>query len=205
MVEFFRRSLTSIGCGEKDVTQRHYENILHLTKQNISGKKLELPGGFVVQREYNKLIFKRDREKTHIDTSINKSAELKIHGKITFDEYLIEAEMIEADSSEFEKFKNEKTDFIEWFDLDGIKPPLFVRLRQTGDRFVPLGLDKEKKVGKFLTSARVPEQIRKETLIISDSEKIIWIWPIRISEQTKVTNKTRKILQLQITNATSAS
>ncbi|MGD2094135.1 MAG: tRNA lysidine(34) synthetase TilS [Phycisphaerales bacterium] len=201
IIELVRKSLALLGSGEKDITQLHYENILHLIKQNISGKKLELPHGFIVQREYNKLIFKRDKEETNIDTSIGESAELKIPGKTTFGEYLIEAKIIEADSSDFEKFKNEKTEFVEWFDLDKIKPPLFVRFRQTGDRFVPFGLDKEKKVGKFLTAARVPGHIRQKILIVCDSEKIIWVWPVRISEQIRVAGETRKILQLQITNS----
>ena len=122
-----------------------------------------------------------------------------------FDKYLIEAEMIEAGESDLKKFKAKKTEFIEWFDLDKIKSPLFIRFRQAGDRFIPLGLDKEKKVGKFLTSARVPEHIRQKILIICDSEKIIWVWPVRISEQTRVTAKTREILQLKITDAALAT
>jgi len=62
-----------------------------------------------------------------------------------------------------------------------------------------LGLDEEKKVGKFLTAARLPQQVRQKLLIVADSEKIIWLWPIRMSQQAKVTGETRKILQLKIT------
>jgi DNA/RNA-binding domain of Phe-tRNA-synthetase-like protein len=38
-------------------------------------------------------------------------------------------------------------------------------------------------------------------LVVADSEKIIWVWPIRVSEQSKITSQTRKILQLQITDS----
>jgi tRNA(Ile)-lysidine synthase len=76
---------------------------------------------------------------------------------------------------------------------------LLIRLRKAGDRFIPLGLDQEKKVGKFLTAARIPQHLRKKLLIVADSEKIIWLWPIRTSQQAKVTGDTRKILQLRIT------
>jgi len=55
-------------------------------------------------------------------------------------------------------------------------------------------------VGKFLTAAKVPQQIRKKVFIVADAEKIIWVWPIRIGEQAKVTSGTRKILQLRITD-----
>jgi DNA/RNA-binding domain of Phe-tRNA-synthetase-like protein len=63
---------------------------------------------------------------------------------------------------------------------------------------MPLGLFAEKKVGKFLTAAQVQQQVRQKLLIIADSEKIIWVWPIRMSEQASLTGETRKILRLQI-------
>jgi tRNA(Ile)-lysidine synthase len=88
---------------------------------------------------------------------------------------------------------------IEWFDLDKTKPPLFVRFRQAGDRFIPLGQSEAKKLGKFLTAQQIQHEIRREVLIVADIEKIIWVWPIRICEQSKITSQTRKILQLQIT------
>ena len=37
--------------------------------------------------------------------------------------------------------------------------------------------------------------------IIADSEKIIWVWPIRIGEQAKITSMPQKILELQIEEA----
>ena len=90
---------------------------------------------------------------------------------------------------------------MERFDLDKLKLPLVVRFREAGDRFWPLGLPAQKKVGKFLTAVRVAQEVRRRMLIVADSEKIIWVWPIRICEQAKITGATRRILQLRIANA----
>lgn len=211
MVELVRRSLTAVGCGERDLTQRHYEGILQLAEQNVSGKKVELPGGLVVGTEYENLIFARPQklevrnQKTEVRNLSSvvcplSSVVLEVPGQTRFDRYLIETAIFEAEEDELEKFKAGKNNFIERFDFDKIKPPLVVRFRRTGDRFVPLGLGEEKKVGKFLTAARVPQEVRQKLLIVADSERIIWIWPIRIAEQAKVTSGTQKILQLQITD-----
>jgi len=200
MVELARRSLTAICCGERDLTQRHYEGILRLAEQNVSGRKIDLPGEFVVGAEYGNLIFSGPEKKTHSEEQFVKSIRLEVPGQTRFGRNLVKAAIFEADEEEFEKFKAEKTKFIERFDFDKIKPPLVVRLRKPGDRFVPLGLGEEKKVGKFLTAARVPQEVRQKLLIVADSKKIIWVWPIRIGEQAKVTSGTRKILQLQITS-----
>ncbi len=56
----------------------------------------------------------------------------------------------------------------------------------------------EKKVGKFLTTARVPRDLRERILIITDRERIIWVYPVRISEQTKITDRTHHVLRLAI-------
>jgi len=85
--------------------------------------------------------------------------------------------------------------------MDKLSLPLVVRFRKDGDRFWPLGLAGEKKVGKFLTAAKVPQELRRKLLIVADSERIIWLWPIRISEQAKISTKTQKTLQLQITDS----
>ncbi|MFB0554954.1 MAG: tRNA lysidine(34) synthetase TilS [Phycisphaerae bacterium] len=220
IVELVRRSLTAIGCGEKDLTQRHYEGILRLAEQNVSGRKMKLPSGFVVCAEYGNLIFSRPQKsgirsqesevrnlssalavRHPVDCPLS-SVVLEVPGQTRFGGNLIEANILEADEGEFEEFKAEKTNFIERFDFDKIKPPLVVRLRRPGDRFAPLGLGQEKKVGKFLTAARVPQEVRQKILIVADSERIIWIWPIRTGEQAKVNASTRKILQLQITDMT---
>jgi tRNA(Ile)-lysidine synthase len=200
-IELVRRSLTTIGCGERDLTQRHYERILQLSGQNITGGKVNLPGGFVVRREYWNLIFTNQENKACLDEQIGESVRLQIPGQTRFGRYLIETETFETESAEFEEFVAEKTSCVEWFDLEKLKLPLVVRFRQAGDRFVPLGLAREKKLGKFLTAQRVPHHVRRKALIISDSENIIWVWPIRISEQAKITEETRKILQLQITDS----
>ena len=61
-----------------------------------------------------------------------------------------------------------------------------------------MGLGAQKKVGKFLSDARVSQDVRRKVLVVADSEKVIWVWPVRMSEQAKVTERTQKVLQLQI-------
>jgi tRNA(Ile)-lysidine synthase len=195
-VELIRRCLANINCGERDITQQHYEGILHLARQNVTGKKMELPDGFVVRREYNNLIFSGRMGNSFAHAV---SIKVEIPGKRTFEHSLIHATVLEKDEADFEKFKATKNDWIEWFDLEKVMLPLTVRHRCSGDRFVPLSQSTEKKLGKFLTAQQVPYEIRRQVIVVTDDEKIIWVCPVRMSEQSKVTDETRKVLQLQIT------
>jgi tRNA(Ile)-lysidine synthase len=212
-VELIRRSITALGSGERDLTQRHYERILQLADEGANNRRNELPGGFVVWRESGNLIFARPRRISVGEKQIIESVKLNVPGQTRFSRYLIEAESLGAAKEDLKEFKAVKNNFVERFDLDRLKLPLVIRFRRRGDRFRPLGLAAEKKVGKFLTDAKVPhaptlcfakrssgvQKMRGKTLIIADSEKIIWVWPIRISEQAKMTGQTRRVLQLRIT------
>ena len=200
-VELIRRSLTTLGCGERNLIYQHYEKILRLAKQNAGNKRVVLPDGFTVWREYENLNFARTEKRIEFDRQVGKNVEVKVPGQMRFGNYLVDATIFKAGIEEFERFKKEKDSLVEWFDFNKIQLPLEIRFRQGGERFQPLGMPTEKKVGKFLTDARVPQKIRKKTLIVADSEKIIWVWPIRICEQAKINSQTRSILRLQITEA----
>jgi len=197
-IEIIRMSLVYLGSGERDLTGQHYERILRLAQQNVSGRKIDLPDGFVVRREYDKLIFASAQKSAQSNEQICEGVEAQIPGRTSFGRYFIEADIFESEEKKFGQFKKQKNNFVEWFDLDKVVFPLVVRFRRAGDKFWPLGTACEKKAGKFLTSAKVPQQIRKKVLVIADAEKIIWLWPVRISELVKVTSETRKILQLRI-------
>jgi len=198
-IELIRKSLASINCGERYITQQHYEGILQLAEHNVTGKEIVLSGGFTVRREYRNLIFTSCRVGLAPPISSGSETAIEIPGQTTFKSFLIKAAFFEKNEVDFEKFKAAKTDSVEWFDLDKTKPPFIVRQRRPGDKFIPLGQSKAKKIGKFLTAQRIPHGIRSNVLVIADKEKIIWILPVRVSEQTKITDETRKILQLQIT------
>jgi len=198
-IELVRRTLLVLGSGERDLTEGHFERAIELSNQNISNRVLELPDGFTAWREYKKLIFSAPQQDGSGERmSVGPAVEIKIPGRTHFGNCVIEASVTEYDKGEFEKFKFRKSDFVEWFDYDELALPLTIRFRCDGDRFVPLGMENEKKVGQLLTDAQIPQDIRDKVLIVSDARKIIWVWPIRISELVKVTERTKKLLQLNI-------
>ncbi len=208
-VELVRRCLAEIECGERNLTRSHYENVLQLAEQNVAARELELPGGFVVCREYENLVFGSDRKICRKQDARSatvgqappcdgRALTLNVPGRTRFDEYAIEATIIDADELKLERIVGGKDNRMERFSFEKIEMPLTVRFRRPGDKFVPLGMTLQKKVGKFLTDQRVPRRLREKVFVIADARKIIWVCPVRISEQTKITRKTGKILQLRI-------
>jgi tRNA(Ile)-lysidine synthase len=200
-VEIIRRAIVYLGGGEQDITHRHYNGILKLAENETK----QLPGGVEVRRQGGKIIFAPSQREKDIKSVATESVTLKIPGKTDFEGTLIEAETFEYDAARFEKFRASKNSSVEWFDFDKLMLPLKVRLRGKGDKFWPLGLTAEKRVGKFLTGAKLSSTLRRKLLVIADSEKIIWLCPVRIGEQAKIACRTKRVLQLQIAQKESAA
>jgi tRNA(Ile)-lysidine synthase len=201
-IELIRKILDFLGCGQRDLTFDHYTKILALADKKVANKTVVLPGGFAVKKEYDNLLFFKGLQKAGIETTTYDNIEIIVPGQAIFGDYKIQADVFEIDKSlMIENFRINKEKIVERFDLEKIVLPLRIRRRFKGDRFCPLGQHCDKKINRFLIDQKVPPSQRQKTLVIEDSEKIVWLWPLRINDKVKITGKTRKILQLKITDS----
>jgi tRNA(Ile)-lysidine synthase len=201
-IEAVRQLLAHVGLGERDLTRRHYGGLLALARHCRPKQKLSLPDDFRAQYEYGAVVLRRP---TSPDRDSPGPAELGIPGMTSFGPYRIDAQVLDATRIDRTAIANKTDPYLEYLNLDRIKPPLIARLRRPGDRFVPLGQRSEKKLGKFLTAAKVRDDLRSRVFVIEDAENILWVAPVRINERAKVTERTTTILVLQITEGVAES
>jgi tRNA(Ile)-lysidine synthase len=83
-----------------------------------------------------------------------------------------------------------------YMDLDKIKFPVLIRKWKQGDKFMPLGMDNEKKLQDFFIDTGIPLHFRSSVPVFCDLEKIIWLGGRRIDERVKVDKNTKTILYL---------
>jgi tRNA(Ile)-lysidine synthase len=87
--------------------------------------------------------------------------------------------------------------FVARFDLAKTGIELFIRCRQPGDRFQPLGMNTSKKLQGFMVNAKIPLSLREHIPLVCSREKIIWVAGWRIDDGVKVTEATSDILRLE--------
>jgi len=87
---------------------------------------------------------------------------------------------------------------IELADADRISFPLHVRNRRGGDRFVPLGMKEKVKLKDFLINESVPFFDRDDVPLLCDQEKIIWVVGIRLSDEVRLTEGTKRVLIMRM-------
>jgi len=198
-VELVRRALMNLGCGERNLTAEHYQSVLGLARTQVQAKQTSLPSGFIARMESRQLILRHgvagSSPKAHDIPS-----PLNIPGRTAFADVEIDARIIPRPEIEGAEIRDDKGPFCEYLDWDRIRPPVVVRPRRRGDRFQPLGMDTEKKVGKFLTAAKAPRRSRDRTIVFADRDRILWICPVRIAEPVKITDETRLVLELTVRN-----
>jgi tRNA(Ile)-lysidine synthase len=84
------------------------------------------------------------------------------------------------------------------FDLDKLLFPLKIRKWQPGDRFRPLGMKRQKKLSDFLIDAKVPRNYKTQVRVLLSGKDVIWVIGHRIDDRYKVTNETKRILEIQV-------
>ena len=83
-------------------------------------------------------------------------------------------------------------------DADRVVFPLHVRRWRSGDRFRPLGMSRQKKVGDFFTDEKVSQTMRTGVPLIADDEgTICWVAGYRIDDRVKVMARTTRFLWIE--------
>lgn len=89
----------------------------------------------------------------------------------------------------------EKT-YTKWFDYDKIKDTVQIRTRRPGDFLQVRAEGGHKKLKDYLIDSKIPQKERDTLVLLADGSHILWIVGRRISEAYKVTQETKRILEV---------
>ncbi len=92
----------------------------------------------------------------------------------------------------------EADEWTELADADSISFPLTLRTRLEGDRFSPLGMDRDVRLKDFLINQRIPRAQRAVLPLLYDQEKLVWVVGVRLSERVKVNRSTTRVLRMRV-------
>ena len=81
---------------------------------------------------------------------------------------------------------------------ESLQFPLKIRNFRPGDRFQPLGTKGTQKLKEFFIDHKVPRFERPNIPLLISGERIAWVIGYRIDEQVKVTEKTERVLRVEL-------
>ena len=157
-----------------EIDNRHVDLVMDAINSPKASLKYNLPNDYVLVKEYNKIMFKKD-----INTILPYDIELS--DKV----YLPNGLTIEK----IDKTDSNGNDILR-INRDDVVFPLRVRSRKNGDRINVMNMSGTKKVSEVLINAKLPLNRRDSWPIVVDSnDKIIWIPLIKKSKYNRRKNE----------------
>ncbi|HKZ21985.1 MAG TPA: tRNA lysidine(34) synthetase TilS, partial [candidate division Zixibacteria bacterium] len=187
-----RYSWTNLTAEIYPLEFKQVERVLGLVETGKVGKRVNLKNGYLTELNSKHLvIFKKQLKKYKIP--------VKFPGEFKLNGHNLKARIIERRKlPEKIRTKSENQAYLDWGKLKGT---LNLRGYLPGDKFKPLGMKGNQKLSDFFVNSKIPRHKREEILLLISKKKIAWIVGQRISDEFKITNKTKKVLALQFSDA----
>ena len=157
-------------------------------------QSLESESGKQFYSKTHRLI--KDREKLYVSEIAEQ--ENRIYYIETDDIELFAPCEINIEKLHGKDFKIRKEKNIACLDFEKLEFPLLIRKWQQGDYFQPLGMTGFKKVSDFLIDEKIPVHEKENIWLLCSGNKIAWIMGNRIDNRFKITDKTGKIIKIEI-------
>lgn len=87
---------------------------------------------------------------------------------------------------------------IAYLDADKLHLPLKVRRWERGDKFIPFGMTGKKKVSDYLTDRKFSLFRKEGQYVACSGEDIVWLIGERIDHRFRITDQTRRVLILRL-------
>jgi tRNA(Ile)-lysidine synthase len=166
-----RQALDETRGSLRGITAGHVEDVLALCRPGCSGKRIELPGGGIVLREFDSLVFMPGVPADMPDFRY----ELTVPGRCVVSEAGLEfaAGILEQAPGDIPPRSEGAL-----LEADQITAPLIIRPRRPGDRYGGLG---HRKVKRVLQASRIPVTLRDRLPVVASGDAVVWVPGLRAS------------------------
>lgn len=186
-----KKILEGFSSSAKGIAFAHVQSLDRLALKNESGKSITLPFGIEARCEYGAIIVEQKKSR-------GGTTPFAYPLKVPCSLYVRERNCVVR----LKTVAKKKVDFSSrghiYFDRDAVRGTLVIRNRREGDWFEPLGMTGRKKIKKLLMDRKIPREKRDDILLLADDVSVIWIENLHLSERVKITEKTKKVLELKI-------
>ena len=187
-----RRAILTVRGSLKGITSEHLLRLRDLASKP-AGKQHRLPGGPLCWTEYGRLCLRA--------TAANAPAKeiprtpLKVPGVTELIGWHVRAVVTPGRQA----LAGAEAPLTAIIDAGLASSPLWIRSRQAGDRFQPMGMRGSKKLQDFLVDAKVPRNRRDGVPLLCGDQGVLWVVGHRLSEQARLGPYAQRTLRLEFT------
>jgi len=185
-----RAILMKYFLGSSTYELKHIDSIIFLLSSSKSNAQLDFPNNLIVYKRYEKAIFTRD--------SLNQPPIFYEYDLIIPGETVLSEISAKITAKLEERHDFPKGNDVVHLDAEKLTGKLYIRNRKEKDWFYPLGMSGKKKLKDFFIEKKISLEKRSKIPLVFCEVDIVWVAGWQISEKYKVTDKTKKVLNLQI-------
>ena len=163
---------------KKDIEQIHVKLVEELMEHQ-TGRKIMLPYEMTGERCYEGIWLHKVKDKEKSGENSKPPVQMRILERT-------------PQTSVFPK----KT-YTKWFDYDIIKSTVKIRHKQPGDYITIDKNGSTQSLKKYFVNVKVPREDREKIWLAADGSHILWIIGYRQNQVYQVTDKTRRILEIE--------
>ncbi|MFZ0885964.1 MAG: tRNA lysidine(34) synthetase TilS [Candidatus Acidiferrales bacterium] len=197
-----RRLYEYVRGNRRELSAHHVEQVIHIARGAKSGRCLELPGGIIVQRNFQDLTFALARTPAHASASAPTQASApgpqpkpesvaRDNGTTAATnayEYVVHLPLAAATTVSIPELgKCFRLKLIDWpiaesdtirdadaIDADLLRPPLILRNWRPGDAYRPHGRRQEQKLRRMFVAGRVRRGDRNIWPVLESAGRVVW-------------------------------
>jgi tRNA(Ile)-lysidine synthase len=175
-----RRLYRGMRGDQRGLTAGHVEQIIHLASESLSGRRVELPGGIVVDRVFDQLVFSCSHLAQHPALSRRAGVQPNAY------QYVVNLPGRGATTVSVPELRSRfRLKVIDWpgaerdtksgiLDVDRLSSPLILRNWRPGDAYRPRGRRQAKKLKQMFLTGRIPSRERGSWPVLESGGHVVW-------------------------------
>ncbi|WKY43974.1 tRNA lysidine(34) synthetase TilS [Eubacteriaceae bacterium ES2] len=197
-----RRAIALFKGSLKEIEYNHIIAFERLIKGDKTTGEVHFPLGVRGVRRYQSISIEmaaQKEEKTLYPKTIrpDKTYILSSYHLIIESEILPEMQWKEKKKDFLIKDLKNHTEKV--FDYDKINAPLFIRIRETGDFFYPVGMKEKKSLKKYFIDKKIIRQKRDQIPLLAMGNEIVWVVGYAVNGRLLADERTKNAIRIKIT------
>lgn len=187
VIKNIKGDLASVSYGHIEDLNRQLKKVTRWT--------FHLPGNILIKRRRADLLFFKQGVKSEADLT-GTAYKIKIPGETDIPEVnkILEADFVRAPKT----FKSKRSRNEEFFDLKGLRFPLFVRFRRPKDKIKVLGMKNYKRLKQLFIDEKISFDERGGVPLVVSGKEIIWACGVKRSDCAKIDENTKTALRIRV-------
>lgn len=177
------KAISCVSGSKLNIEQKHINILLNA---DTTGKTFDLTNGITVEKSYNNFIIKNN----------NQEYQDYCYPINNLDTVYVKDTCINFEITDNNDISDKSYIYINYDNLKG--KSLYIRNRRDGDKFIPSGMDNEKKLSRFFIDNKIPNDIRKTIPLLCTADDIIAVLGMRVNQKYVVKKDTKEVFKIHL-------